>query len=453
MIFESVSGLSNRLFERLLGAFGRKFLRGHLNESISSAGSLASLFTTLMPYLIASSHQNKDRDRLRRIAAQFDIAWDYQHDRLAWFTDTFDEVNGVTMTIRRMVGEARARGKDITVICAHEGEPDPTIRCRNFPPLGMFQIPGSEYQKIPFPSWLDIVHHCELEGYTRLVISTPGPVGLTALIASNVLGIKSVGIFHTDIPLYVKIHTENQTFHDIAWKYITWFYNSLDTIYIASDYYRSYLVDHGFDPSKMRIFPKAVDTEMFTPERRDPVFWRRWNCDHEIKLLYVGRVVKEKNLDVLARSFELLSEKRNDMLLVVVGDGPYREELARRLEGKNVLFTGVLEGADLSSAYASSDIFVFPSTTDTYGNAVLEAQASGLPAVVSDTGGAQEVIHPDTSGIVTASMDEVALAKAISAILDSPSLRRRMSEESRRLALQCRWDDAVQIFWKQNSGY
>lgn len=453
IIFGAVSGLSNSLFEKLLGSFGRKFLQGHLSESISSAGSLASLFTTLVPYLIASSHQNKDRDRLRRIAARFDIAWDYQDDRLAWFTDTFDEVNGVTMTVKRMVGEATARGKDITVICSHDGELDPSIAYRNFPPLGTFQIPGSEYQKIPFPSWLDIVHHCEKEAYTRLIISTPGPVGLSALVASKVLGIKSVGIFHTDIPLYVKIHTDNRTFHDIAWKYITWFYNSLDTIYIASDYYRSYLVDHGFDAGKMRIFPKAVDTEKFNPDMRDPHFWQRWNCDHEVKLLYVGRVVKEKNLDVLAKSFELLSKKRNDMLLVVVGDGPYREELSRRLAGKNVLFTGVLEGTDLSSAYASSDVFVFPSTTDTYGNAVLEAQASGLPAVVTDSGGAQEVIIPDLSGIVTASLDEVALAKAISDILDSPSLRQRMAEESRRLALKRRWEDAVRIFWQQNSGY
>ncbi len=451
-VFETVSLLSNKLFQRLLYNFGHKFLQGHLSESISSVGSIFSLFTTLAPYMIASSHQNKDRELLRNIAANFNLDWEHRDEKIGWFTDTFSELNGVTVTIRRMAREAVIFGKDLRVICSCEEGFDSDVKYKNFPPLGTFNIPGSEYQQIPFPSWLDIMRYCEVEGFTRLVISTPGPVGLSALLAAKVLGIKTTGIFHTDIPLYVRIHTENETFEHIMWKYISWFYNSLDTIYIASDYYRSYLIEHGFDPGKMRIYPKAVDVESFTPANRDTSFWQRWNCNNEIKLLYVGRVVKEKNLDVLARSFKKLAKDRNDVLLVVVGDGPYREELAEFLKGENVLFTGILEGEDLSSAYASSDIFVFPSTTDTYGNAVLEAQASGLPAVVTDSGGAQEVIRPDKSGLVATSMNVEAFTRAIEAILESPELRERMAAESRRVAQERHWDNAFMTFWDQNAG-
>jgi glycosyltransferase involved in cell wall biosynthesis len=450
-IFHAVALFSNKLFEGLLRDFGTKFIRGHLSESISSAGSLSSLFTTLSPYVIASTHQNKDRDLLGRVAGHFAIPVTRPSDRLAWFTDTYREVNGVTRTVKRMAREAQVLGKDLTVVCSVDGVPDAGVRHRNFPPLGTFTIPGSEYQKIPFPSWLEILRYCEIEEFTRLVVSTPGPVGLSALLAGRVLGIRTVGVFHTDIPLYARIHTENETFEKIAWKYVTWFYNRMDTIYIASDYYREYLIEHGFDREKMRIFPKAVDTDFFTPENRLPSFWKRWNCDNEVKLLYVGRIVREKNLDVLARSFKMLSEDRDDILLVIVGDGPYRRELEDSLRGEKVLFTGVLEGDELARAYASSDIFVFPSTTDTYGNAVLEAQASGLPAVVTDAGGAQEVISPDRSGIITGALDPGAFARAIGEMLDSPSLIRKMSAESRRLAEERDWGNAFQTFWSQNA--
>jgi glycosyltransferase involved in cell wall biosynthesis len=450
-IFHAVALFSNKLFERLLHDFGTKFIKGHLSESIGSAGSLSSLFTTLTPYMIASAHQHKDRGLLRRIAGHFEVPVAARKHRMAWFTDTYREVNGVTRTVKRMAGEARAIGKDLTVVCSVPGEVKDGVRTRNFPPLGTFSIPGSEYQKIQFPSWLEILRYCEVEEFTRLVVSTPGPIGLSAVVAGKVLGIRTVGVFHTDIPLYARIHTENETFEKIAWKYVTWFYNQMDAIYIASDYYREYLVEHGFDREKMRLFPKAVDTDLFSPTNRAPDFWHRWNCDNEVKLLYVGRIVKEKNLDVLAHSFKMLARDRDDILLVIVGEGPYRRELERMLAGERVLFTGVLEGDDLARAYASSDIFVFPSTTDTYGNAVLEAQASGLPAVVTNAGGAQEVIRGDRSGIVTGARDPGAFAQAIGQILESPSLMQRMSSESRRLAEERHWGNAFLSFWNDNA--
>ncbi len=123
--------------------------------------------------------------------------------------------------------------------------------------------------------------------------------------------------------------------------------------------------------------------------KKDPYLWRRYGLDDSVKFLYVGRVSKEKNLEVLAMSFTAIVDAGNVCCLIIAGDGPFRKELELLLQGYPVLFTGFLSGEELHTTYASSDVFVFPSTTDTFGNVVLEAQASGLPVIVSDEGWAE----------------------------------------------------------------
>lgn len=135
---------------------------------------------------------------------------------------------------------------------------------------------------------------------------------------------------------------------------------------------------------KTRPLPRWVDVRRFYPERRDPSFWENYAAIEGMKFLYVGRVSREKNLELLADAFMEVATCTAPAQLVIVGDGPYLDKLREKLRGYPVIYTGFLEGERLATAYASSDVFVFPSTTDTFGNVVLEAQASGLPVVVSD---------------------------------------------------------------------
>jgi glycosyltransferase involved in cell wall biosynthesis len=199
----------------------------------------------------------------------------------------------------------------------------------------------------------------------------------------------------------------------------------------------------------MDIFPRGTDPETFSPDwREDDFFCRFGGRPDTLKLLYVGRVSREKDLDVLAEAFLELRERRGDTELFIVGDGPYVQELMDAVGGSGGFFCGMLSGENLSKAYASADIFVFPSTTDTYGNSVLEAQSSGLPAVVTDMGGPQEIIRPERSGLVYPGRDAEALVESLCTLLDEPGLRERMGREGRGMALSRTWSEAFETVWE-----
>jgi glycosyltransferase involved in cell wall biosynthesis len=167
---------------------------------------------------------------------------------------------------------------------------------------------------------------------------------------------------------------------------------------------------------------------------------------------YVGRVAKEKDIDVLIDVYDALAKRRPDCVLAVVGDGPLLAEMKNRLRQPNVVFTGFLFGEALSQAYASSDVFVFPSTTDTFGSVVLEAMASGLPVIVSDRGGAQELVDPGRTGLVTKGRDVASLLAGIESLLDRPDLRRDMALACRAHAETWQWENAYATFWSRIDG-
>jgi glycosyltransferase involved in cell wall biosynthesis len=202
----------------------------------------------------------------------------------------------------------------------------------------------------------------------------------------------------------------------------------------------------------MRLMPRGVNLEHFAPRFRDPRIWGRYGLGDELKFLFVGRISKEKNLDVMLEAFLALRDLGEPGQMILVGDGPYREELERRYASPQVLFTGTLQGRDLAAAYASSDLFVFPSRTDTFGNVVLEAQASGLPAIVSDRCGAHEIVAEEAWGTVVDTALPGPLAEAMAALARDPARRRAL----RRRALETvgvrsheRW---AEVFWNQILG-
>src|SRR4029453_11387134 len=175
----------------------------------------------------------------------------------------------------------------------------------------------------------------------------------------------------------------------------------------------------GFAPERLKILPRGLDTTLFSPEHRDPAFWQRFG-EHNgaIHLLYVGRISKEKDLDVLAHAYRQLRSEGLPVQLYLVGDGPYLQALNKALP--EAVFTGYLRGKELAAAYASADVFVFPSTTDTFGNVVIEAQASGVPVIVSDSGGPKELVHERESGLITKSHDVNDLVRAIRELVIDP---------------------------------
>lgn len=441
--------IANQLGYRFVTQFINQISTGKFLESIQTIIPFAPIAGFLSPYIHAFRLPRREwmRDCTRTICGTTpDIL---KNRKRAWFTDTLEDVNGVATTIRKMISAGVAAGHDITVMTCRSEVADHGIPLKNFQPIGEFELPEYELQRLSFPPVLQIFDYLERGGFSEVIISTPGPTGLSALAAAKTLGLRVVGIYHTDFPQYVRILTDDSFMETLTWNFMHWFYSQLDVIYVNSEDYRKCWIDRGIAREKLHILPRGLDTLLFHPSKRSTDFWRsRGLRDGETGMLFVGRVSKEKNLDVLVAATRKLAESQVPARPLIVGDGPYMAEMKRLLP--DAIFTGYLQGEDLAVAYASADIFVFPSTTDTFGNVVLEAQASGIPAIVSDVGGPRDLVQHGKDGFVTKSLDSTELAGAIKRLVEDPSLRTHMGLASRGRVESRDWTEAFEKFWHES---
>jgi glycosyltransferase involved in cell wall biosynthesis len=444
--------LANLVAEQLTFRLFKKFVQqisgGNVVESIQALSAIAPILVILTPYLYGFHSQAPSRSWLRNVfrelTGQIPVA--LQNRKRAWFTDTLEDVNGVATTIRKMTAAGAAAGKELIVVTSRSELQIDDIPIKNFQPIGEFELPEYELQKLSFPPILQILDYIQREKFTEIIISTPGPIGLTGLLAGKMLNLQTSGIYHTDFPQYIRILTEDSFLESAAWHYMHWFYGQLDTVFVNSEEYRQNWIARGFEPGKLKIFPRGLDTELFTPARREPTFWEKFGASNgQVRLLYVGRISREKDLDVLANSYRRLRDEGLSVQLFVVGHGPYSQGLSELLP--DAVFTGYLTGIELATAYASADVFAFPSTTDTFGNVIIEAQASGVPVVVSDSGGPKELVEDKANGLITKSHDVEDFTRAVRALVVDPGLRKRMGECARKSVVDLSWPSAFRKFW------
>ena len=446
--FLMANNVAEQLAYRLFKKFVQQVGSGNLVEGMQAVSAIAPILVMLAPYIYGFHSQAPSRKWLRQLFREMTgaIPPALQNTRRAWFTDTLEDVNGVATTIRKMTAAGAAAGKELVVVTSRSELRIDDIPIKNFPPIGEFELPEYELQKLSFPPILQMLDYIQREQFTEIIISTPGPIGLTALLAAKLLNLQTSGIYHTDFPQYIRILTEDSFLESVAWGYMHWFYGQVETVFVNSEEYRQSWIKRGFDPNKLRILPRGLDTKLFTPERRNPEFWQKFcHTNGEVRLLYVGRVSREKDLDVLANAYRLLRSENLPVQLFVVGDGPYTESLSQSLP--EACFTGYLRGPDLATAYASADVFVFPSTTDTFGNVIIEAQASGVPVVVSDSGGPKELVQDNANGFVTKSHNVEDFATAVRKLVLDPDLRERMGQCGRDMVADRTWPGAFRKFW------
>jgi glycosyltransferase involved in cell wall biosynthesis len=448
-----LNDISRNILKQFHKHFRKALLGADVIELVNSVTSSGLIYLGLTPYFAAYTSFSSDRCLGEQIISNFFAndpaqAEEISSIRLAHFTDTFHEVNGVGLSIRRQVEAANRANKDYTVITCDK-TPRPQQRgVRIFNPIGVFHLPEYPEQKLFHPPVLEILQYCYEQNITHLNAATPGPMGLTALAVSRMLRLPLWGTYHTALPQYAQYLTEDNNIYQIMWKYIAWFYNQMDLIFVPSHSTAEELQQHGIDFAKMTIFPRGVDLERFHPSKRNGYLENRFKLQDGTKLLYVGRVSKEKNLVLLGQVFKSLTPSHPELQLIVVGDGPYLEEMRQELAGTPCVFTGYLEGEELAAAFASCDLFVFPSTTDTFGNVVLEAQASGLPVVVTDSGGPQENLIPEETGIIVPGNDAEALRAAITRLVADPARLKRMGMAARRYVKERSFDNAFLATWK-----
>jgi glycosyltransferase involved in cell wall biosynthesis len=268
------------------------------------------------------------------------------------------------------------------------------------------------------------------------------------MAVARILQLPLWGTYHTALPQYAQYLTEDPMIVQLMWKYMVWFYNQMDLVFVPSRSTAEELQQRGVNGDKLRIFPRGVDLQLFHPTKRNGFLESRFQVRNETKLLYVGRVSKEKNLEILVRVFKSLIQDYSGIHLVVVGDGHYLEEMQQELAGTPCTFTGYLQGEDLAAAYASCDLFLFPSTTDTFGNVVLEAQASGIPVIVTDCGGPQENLIPGKTGLVIRGDSAESLLRAIQSLLAEPERLKNMGLTARCYMEERSFDAAFQDTWR-----
>ncbi|HEV7299455.1 MAG TPA: glycosyltransferase [Tepidisphaeraceae bacterium] len=409
-------------------------------------GAIAAQQFVLSPYYFALFHQNKERHLLREITGRT-ACKSADQLKIGLFTDTLDETNGVARFIRDMAAKAQARGLQLHVHTSANDTHYHVPGRRNFKPLLSRPMPCYESLSLNLPPFLEVMEWADRQQFDAIHVSTPGPMGLCGWIVAKMLRVPLLGTYHTDFPAYVERLTGDHRVTEGATTYMQWMYRSMAGVFTRSKAYRFKLQDLGIADDKVLALPAAINTDTFNPAGRDINVWADLNVTQPKQLLYVGRISKEKNLPLLAEAFKRLCATRNDTALVIAGDGPYLDEMKQELIGLPVRFLGSCDDAKLVPLYSSADLFIFPSRTDTLGQVVMEAQACGLPTIVSNEGGPKESIEDGVTGVVVASDDANRWCQTIDELLTDDARRSRMARATVARTNRFSLDTTLDAFW------
>jgi glycosyltransferase involved in cell wall biosynthesis len=401
LAYEKISNIVDSFFKIVLVSFEKNLQQGNLLKIVRSiSAALPGVFITF-PFFSAHQATTCNIKLLKELTAKYGSKQEKSAEKVLWFSDTLQDLNGVSVTLQRVYEIAKKNKKPITIISANQIMQEDEYYI-DLPIIHEFELPYYEHQKIKIPSPLITLDKIDKASPDKIIISTPGPVGFAGMMMAKLFQIKCIGIYHTDFGEQVNAIYQDESLKAMVDSYNLWFYKQMDKIFVPSMNYIDILCEQGIEHSKMQLLPRGVDFDVFSPQ----IDGRRYIADKHLLddgyyLLYTGRISKDKNLDIVIDAFLDLADENPELHLLLVGDGPYRNELVQRCKNvKQILFPGRINRSLLPLYYSGSDLFVFPSTTDTFGMSVLEAQACGLPALVSPQGGPKEVIIPDVTGTI-----------------------------------------------------
>lgn len=376
--------------------------------------------------------------------------------RVTLFTDTLGDINGVSRFVRNAAEAANRTGRDLHVITSTRFATPDWPGVFNFEPVLTTKLPRYENLEACLPPRAAIRRHLDRFPPDVIHVSTPGPVGLAGRSAARRRGVPLLGVYHTDFPAYLDRLFDDAVLTWTTTAFMRWFYKPFTAVFTRSADYVESLRRLGMAREKILPLLPGVDTTAFDARFRDPRVWERFpGVDpSSLKVLYVGRVSVEKNLPFLTSTWKLaqaaLNARAHTAELIVVGDGPYRATMEAELAGHAAHFLGFRHAEELSTLYASSDLFVFPSVTDTLGQVVMESQVSGLPVIVTDRGGPQEVVRNLETGLILPADSPRRWADAIYTLATDPDRLRRMGGAARKSMLGMSIVNSFEHFWARH---
>lgn len=360
--------------------------------------------------------------------------------RIALFTGAYNHIaDGVSLTLNRLVGHLQDGGHEV-VVFAPTVENPPVAHIGTLRSAVSVAAPGRGDYRMSL--WLPPESRAALERLEPhfVHIATPDGLGLQALRWARSRGVPVVASYHTHFGSYLKYYRLGML-EGAVWRYLRYFYRRCEQVYVPTPAMANILREHGIDKG-LYLWPRGVDTVRFNPEKRS-LAWRRTLGfgDETPVVAFVSRLVWEKGLGVFADVLESLTRRGVAHHSLVVGEGPARADLQARLP--ETVFTGHLEGNDLAKAYASSDIFLFPSDTETFGNVTLEAMASELPTVCADAAGSRTLVEHHRTGFLAPPGDSEAFTNGVATLCTNPSQRREMGERALSRAQDYRWETVL----------
>jgi glycosyltransferase involved in cell wall biosynthesis/predicted metal-dependent phosphoesterase TrpH len=390
----------------------------------NAPAAFAELFEALVPavpYVPSTTFLGAEKAKLAACGGE---------PRVAVIVDGIEAMHGVTSTIAQ-IREHGVPGFDAEIVGTDSGVD------RRLPATSELEVPFYEGMVLGVPGLPDLAETLAEGRYDLIHVTAPGPSGVAATLLSRISGIPLVGSYHTEFAAYARLRSGDGGLESLALAALGAFYSVPSVVLSPSPAADRSLIDLGADPSRLSRWERGVDVSRFDPGKADPGAY-----PGELKVLYAGRLTREKGVDLLAESFERACRADPRLHLLLAGGGPEEAELRRRL-GERATFLGWLEGEDLSRAYASADLFLFCSRTDTYGQVVVEAGASGLPVVAVAEGGPASLIENRHTGLLCGP-DPDHLAGAVLQLAASPLLRRHLGASAVRAARERSWERALE---------
>lgn len=359
--------------------------------------------------------------------------------RVAVVSETYPpEVNGVAHTTQRMTQGLVSRYHQVQLIRPRQCADEQGASSAAFEEILVPGMPVPRYPdlKIGFPATAALARLWRARRPDVVQVVTEGPLGWSAMVAAKKLQLPVISDFHTNFHAYSRYYGMGLLGGAIR-GYLRWFHNQTLATLVPTESLRHELASAGF--RRLQVLARGVDTRQFSPARWNKLLRQSWGVgDHGMVVLYVGRIAAEKNLALLIDAYRKLQTVRSDVKLVMVGDGP--ERAALQAMNPDVVFAGMRTGDALAEHYASADLFLFPSTTETFGNVVIEAMASGLPVVAYDYAAAREHIRHGENGLRAAISDSQAFIGLALGLATDIENSRRMGRRARLSAESIDWD-------------
>jgi len=360
--------------------------------------------------------------------------------RIALFSGNYNHVtDGVSLTLNRLVRYLIEKGAQVHVYAPTVDNPA-IDHAGTLVPVTSISAPGRPEYRVSLG--LNRSARSDLTEFRPNLfhIATPDLLGLAALRVGRRLGIPVIATYHTHFASYLDYYRLG-SLESGVWKYLRWFYAQCREVYVPTESMIRVLESHGIR-GNLRIWPRGVESQLFTPARRS-TSWRQsfGISDDEVIVTFVSRLVTEKGLGVVGEVHAMLSSRGVSHRLLFVGDGPEREEL--RSAHPDAVFAGHLSGEDLAVAYASSDIFLFPSETETFGNVTLEAMTSGLPVVVANATGSSSLVRDGVTGFLCEPRNASLFADKVERLVRDAGLRKRIGLAARSEGERYDWREVL----------